>query len=85
MKHFMLLVVYLLVSLASNFAKKGICQRTVSVTPLTFIEWGALSRKEEKKNFESTYHDVKVKCSKRQSSLVCICVYFLMFKKKNLK
>ena len=49
MKHFILLVVYLLVSLASNFAKKSICQRTVSVMPLTFIEWRPSLRKEEKK------------------------------------
>ena len=65
-KHFILLVVYLLVSLASSFAKKGICQRTVSVMPLTFIEWRPSLRKEEekKKNFESKYHDVKVKHSK---------------------
>ena len=49
MKHFILLAVYLLVSLASNFAKKGICQRTMSVTPLTFIEWRPSLRKEEKR------------------------------------
>ena len=48
-KHFILLVVYLLVSLASSFAKKGICQRTVSVMPLTFIEWRPSLRKEEEK------------------------------------
>ena len=48
-KHFILLVVYLLVSLASSFSKEGICQRTVSVMPLTFIEWRPSLRKEEKK------------------------------------
>ena len=47
-KHFILLVVYLLVSLASSFSKEGICQRTVSVMPLTFIEWRPSLRKEEK-------------------------------------
>ena len=35
MKDFILLVIYLLVPLAGNFAKKPICQRIVSVTRLT--------------------------------------------------
>ena len=54
--------------------KKNICQRIASITRLTFLEWRS-TLKEEKKNFESKYHDVKVKSLMQQSTLVCIFYY----------
>ena len=54
--------------------KKNICQRIASVARLTFVEWRS-ALKEEKKNFECKYHDVKVKSLKQRSTLVCIFSY----------
>ena len=48
-KDFILLVIYLLVPLACNFAKKNICHQVASNARLTFIEWRSAIKKEEKK------------------------------------
>ena len=41
--------------------------------------------KEGKKNFESKYHDVKVKSLKQRSTLMCIFSYVEKKKKKKIK
>ena len=48
-KYFSLLVVYLLVPLACNFAKKKLASESGSVAQLTFVEWRSTLKKEGKK------------------------------------
>ena len=54
--------------------KKNICQRIASVARLTFVEWRSALKKEEK-NFESKYHDVKVKSLKQRSTSARVFSY----------
>ena len=54
--------------------KNHLLANSVSVR-LTFIEWRSALKKEGKKNFESKYHDVKLKSLKRRSTLVYIFPY----------
>ena len=51
--------------------EKKLYQRIVLVKQVAFVEWTSALKK-EKKNFESKYHDVKVKSLKQQSTLMCI-------------
>ena len=51
--------------------EKKLYQRIVLVKQVAFVEW-TFALKKEKKNFESKYHDVKVKSLKQQSTLMCI-------------
>ena len=51
----------------------------------SFVEWGSALKKEGNKNFESKYHDVKVKSLNRQSTLVCIFSYVEEEKKLKIK
>ena len=51
--------------------EKKLYQRIVLVKQVAFFEWTSALKK-EKKNFESKYHDVKVKSLKQQSTLMCI-------------
>ena len=51
--------------------EKKLYQQIVLVKQVAFVEWTSALKK-EKKNFESKYHDVKVKSLKQQSTLMCI-------------
>ena len=51
--------------------EKKLYQRIVLVKQVAFVEWTSALKK-EKKNFESKYHDVKIKSLKQQSTLMCI-------------
>ena len=54
--------------------EKKLCQRIALVKQVAFVEWKSALKK-EKKNFESKYHDVKVKSLKQWSTLMCIFSY----------
>ena len=71
---FVLLVVYLLVPLACNFAQKTICQQIGSVAWLTLVELEIHLKEGGKRNFKRKY-DVKVKSLKWQLTLVGIFSY----------
>ena len=75
-KDFILLVVYFLVHLACNFAKKTHLAVTC-VTCVTQLRWMKVCLKEgREKNFESKYHDVKVESLKQQSNLVFLDLWW---------
>ena len=55
--------------------EKKLCQRIALVKRVTFVEWKSALKKEGKRNFESKYHDVKVKSLEQRSTLMCIFSY----------
>ena len=62
-KDFILVVVYLLVPLACNFAKKTHLPVNC-ISCATHIHWMEIRLKEGRKKTESKYHDIKVKSLK---------------------